>query len=223
MDVLQAVQVIIDKFIPFRGLVPRGLTDERRTPDHIMGELGRLGYFLVDCHPAAKPDGGVTTILVIEPSLRNQYMVHAPNLRSLLDSVTHEKETREVIVVASDEFHAKSNLTTVIRTRQLAEATGPRIRHSLYRLKTFAMNVLEHALVPKHQILSPEEGAALLKADHIDFASLPVIFTTDPPLVWLGARGGEVIKIVRDSPLAGSAIYLRRSVRLLAGPTKSPR
>ncbi len=70
-------------------------------------------------------------------------------------------------------------------------------------------SIFEHNLVPEHVLLSDEEKKALLKKYRIKISQLPRIFTTDPAVKELGAKKGDVIKILRKSEVAGTVEYYR--------------
>jgi len=76
-----------------------------------------------------------------------------------------------------------------------------------------ALNVLEHVLVPKHEILSEEEKKRLLETLNISEKQLPKILLNDPVVKALGAKEGDVIKITRKSPTAGKSFYYRLVVK----------
>ena len=61
------------------------------------------------------------------------------------------------------------------------------------------MDVLAHYLVPKHTILTKQQTAELLEKFSIGKVNLPRMFEDDPAAVALGARQGDVVKIVRVS------------------------
>jgi DNA-directed RNA polymerase subunit H len=69
--------------------------------------------------------------------------------------------------------------------------------------------ILNHELVPKHEILSEEETKELLETLKITKEQLPKILSKDPVVKILGAKPGDVIKIIRKSATAGEAIYYR--------------
>jgi len=74
-------------------------------------------------------------------------------------------------------------------------------------------SVLEHELVPKHEVLSAEEAADLLRRYKISPTQLPSILSTDPVVKELGAKPGDIIKITRRSPTAGKYTYYRIVVK----------
>lgn len=65
--------------------------------------------------------------------------------------------------------------------------------------KSKKLDVLAHNLVPFHSILTKEETDQLLKDYAIRLVDLPRIFEDDPASIALGAKEGDVLKIVRNS------------------------
>ena len=74
-------------------------------------------------------------------------------------------------------------------------------------------DVLKHKLVTKHIILKDEEKKELLEKLKILPKQLPKILTNDPVVKEIGAKEGDIIKIIRNSPTAGVAIYYRLVVK----------
>lgn len=72
-----------------------------------------------------------------------------------------------------------------------------------------SFNIFKHYLVPKHEILTPEERQALLEKYRIQPWQLPRIKASDPAARLIGAKPGDIIRIIRRSPTAGTAIYYR--------------
>lgn len=68
---------------------------------------------------------------------------------------------------------------------------------------------LQHDLVPKHEKISNEEKQALLEHYNITDKELPKITMDDPAIKHLQPQPGDVIKITRKSPTAGTTIYYR--------------
>ncbi len=72
-----------------------------------------------------------------------------------------------------------------------------------------SFSLLSHELVPKHEIMKPEEVRELLQKYGITKDRLPRIFASDPAAKIIGAKPGDVLKITRKSDTAGISIYYR--------------
>ena len=72
------------------------------------------------------------------------------------------------------------------------------------------VNITEHTLVPKHEILSIEETKCLLKRYSLSETQLPRIQKNDPVARYLGLQKNQIVKIIRPSETAGRYITYRR-------------
>ena len=68
---------------------------------------------------------------------------------------------------------------------------------------------MNHFLVPKHEIVPEDKVEDILKKYGTTVKNLPRILKDDPAALEIGARKGEVIKITRNSPTAGTSVYFR--------------
>lgn len=64
-------------------------------------------------------------------------------------------------------------------------------------------NVLNHEIVPLHEILTEEEVAPLLEKYQIVKEQLPKVRSNDPAVKVVGGQPGQIVKITRASPTAG--------------------
>jgi DNA-directed RNA polymerase subunit H len=71
------------------------------------------------------------------------------------------------------------------------------------------LNILEHFLVPKHVLLSQEEAEMILTNFKIKPYQMPYIKSSDPAARTINAKPGDIIKIIRESPIAGKATTYR--------------
>lgn len=76
------------------------------------------------------------------------------------------------------------------------------------------LDIRSHILVPEHILLTDEERDIVLDKFQIMIDNLPKILITDPVIQNLGTeetpvKSGDVVKIVRKSPTAGTAIAYR--------------
>jgi DNA-directed RNA polymerase subunit H (RpoH/RPB5) len=61
------------------------------------------------------------------------------------------------------------------------------------------IDVLLHELVPKHHLLTKEESQKLLEKYQISVIDLPQMSEKDPVAIAVGAKEGDIVKIIRDS------------------------
>ena len=69
--------------------------------------------------------------------------------------------------------------------------------------------MIENNLVPKHEILTPEEAEAILKKYNVTRLELPRIKLKDPAILHLKAGVGDIIRILRENPQTGKSYYYR--------------
>jgi len=70
-------------------------------------------------------------------------------------------------------------------------------------------NIMKHELVPEHKILSEEEKEEVLKKFNLTPDQLPQIMNDDPVPASIGAKPGQILKIVRKSHTAEEAVIYR--------------
>lgn len=75
------------------------------------------------------------------------------------------------------------------------------------------IDVLLHKFVPQHLLLTKEESQELLKKYQIELTDLPQIFEKDPVAIAIGAKEGDIIRIVRDSHTTVKSIDYFRYVK----------
>ncbi|MHA1519933.1 MAG: DNA-directed RNA polymerase subunit H [Promethearchaeota archaeon] len=80
--------------------------------------------------------------------------------------------------------------------------------------KSKKLDVLAHTLVPFHTILTKKETAELLTNYAIRLVDLPRIFEDEPAATALGAKEGDVLKIVRNSATIVDTVETYRFVVL---------
>ena len=70
-------------------------------------------------------------------------------------------------------------------------------------------NILKHDLVPYPKILNYNETKKLVTEYNIQKEQLPKLMVTDPFARAIGAKEGDVVKIIRRSHTAGLSIAYR--------------
>src|SRR5439155_965555 len=62
---------------------------------------------------------------------------------------------------------------------------------------------------PRHILLKPAEAAEVLERYHIKPFQIPYIKSTDPAVRAIGAKPGDIVKVVRRSATAGESDFYR--------------
>ena len=75
------------------------------------------------------------------------------------------------------------------------------------------IDVLLHKFVPRHLLLTKEESQKLLDKYKIDLTDLPQIFENDPVAIAIGAKEGDIVRIIRDSNTTVKTIDYYRYVK----------
>ena len=79
-------------------------------------------------------------------------------------------------------------------------------------MKSKEIDVHKHEIVPKHEIVTPEEKKELIKK-YGPLKLFPRISVNDPQVKVLKAKPGDLIKITRKSKVAGEYTYYRVVVK----------
>lgn len=80
----------------------------------------------------------------------------------------------------------------------------------IFWYKQLTFNVIDHALVPKHELLEPKVKQILKPQLYIkNMNNLPTLLHTDPISKYYGMKIGDLCKITRHNPNAGEVPYYR--------------
>lgn len=109
---------------------------------------------------------------------------------------------RRVILILRED-----NVTSGVRSS--LERMRDRIHVELFHIKEVMINITEHELVPKHEVLNEQEKADLLERYKVEPSQLPRIHKTDPVVRYLGVGEGTILKITRKSETAGKYVTYR--------------
>lgn len=83
----------------------------------------------------------------------------------------------------------------------------------IFTEEEFMVNLFEHVLSPKYEVLTNEETELLKKERKITFRQMPKIFETDKASRHLYIKKGQVIRIIQNSEMTGESVYYRFVVR----------
>ena len=214
------VRTLAGPFFASRGVALDGAA---LSADEVTSRLENSDYVRLDGR-RARPRGGRALVVCLVLRDEGRYTTKGPELRNLIGRVNAEQlqgaELDEVIVVApGEDFLAKKGLTSVVAEYQRgggargADYAGAGVFYSVHLYRNFIIDLPRSKSVPPHRLLAPEEQKELFERQHIAVSALPLAYSDDPPVVWIGGREGQVVEITRDSPTAGSAVTYRRIVQ----------
>ena len=72
-----------------------------------------------------------------------------------------------------------------------------------------SFNIFDHEFVPKHEILTVEERKKILAEYKVHPYQLQRINVSDPAITAIGARSGDIVRIIRKSQTAGKYVAYR--------------
>lgn len=133
----------------------------------------------------------------LRPAHVEEYIDDIFNIEQILN-----KED-DLIIVVRDE----PNDTLVNLLKHIWERDG--IFLILFNIKRLQYNVLKHALVPKHRVLTADEIIAFKQKYNLNDSQYPEISRFDPVMQALGVRPKVICEITRSSKTAISSTYYR--------------
>ena len=111
--------------------------------------------------------------------------------------------------IMKDEKIGRGMIITSGRYTQAAKLNARKKHIELIPRMFPAFNLFEHAMVPKHEILSDKEREELLQKFKARTFQLPYIRVSDPAVKAVGAKPGDVVRITRNSQTAGKYFAYR--------------
>jgi DNA-directed RNA polymerase subunit H (RpoH/RPB5) len=102
-----------------------------------------------------------------------------------------------------------------------AAAAGCRIE--FFTLREMQYNVTRHECVPRHSLMTPaEEEEAMRRYRLSSRFQFHIILTSDPVARYLGLKHGNIVKIERYSPTAGTSVNYRCCRSVASGSYFAP-
>ncbi|UCD96576.1 MAG: DNA-directed RNA polymerase subunit H [Candidatus Bathyarchaeota archaeon] len=144
-----------------------------------------IGYYVT------APEGKALIFCVLEEGT-----VGVAYVNQLLKIIEGEQLKKAIIVIGGRYTQAAKKKATVNHIELIPQIFP-------------AFNLFEHELVPKHEILSTEERETLLEKYRSEPYQLPRIKLSDPAILAIGAKPGDIVKIIRKSPTAGEHLAYR--------------
>lgn len=154
---------------------------------------------------------GVTgnKVFIILIAMGSKYATNVPVFKKLMNTFKPADLIGNELI-----FLSEHPFTNFIRKHLLVikkEIPSSHIESHDYNL--LITDITKHPLVPLHEKITDKELTDLCNKLHVDKTYFQAIGLNDPPVVWIGGRIGDVIRIYRLSETTGETVVYRRVVR----------
>ena len=126
--------------------------------------------------------------------------VGVKTIRQYLEAMKNEKVKRAILVCAREISPIAKQALNEMRPNYFVE---------YFKEDELMVDITEHELVPKHEVLTDEEKQTLLKQYKLKDIQLPRMRPEDPVARYFGLVRGQVVKIIRASETAGRYVTYR--------------
>ncbi|BGP02163.1 DNA-directed RNA polymerases II 24 kDa polypeptide (RNA polymerase II subunit 5) [Rhodotorula toruloides] len=117
-----------------------------------------------------------------------------------IDILESQKIPRGILIYKTSMTPSANKVITAMAQQFTIEA---------FQESELLVNITHHVLVPKHEVLKPEEKKLLLQKYRLKDTQLPRIQLHDPVARYYGLKRGQVVKITRPSETAGRYVSYR--------------
>jgi DNA-directed RNA polymerase subunit H (RpoH/RPB5) len=203
-EVKRVVSTIVNDFSRYRHLEIKNAPDEQK----VLKDMETQGYLRIDA-VNTRPRGKRAHVVILVLDETKKYSHNSPELKKLMAIVDNEDISKnnildEVILVVGSVFETKKNLLDVVKMYQQREVKGADLtgRSPFYTIiyyRNIKQCIPEHVGVPKHILLTPQETQEFCDQQYKTIKDFPLIPYTDPQILWIGGRPGQMVKIIRDS------------------------
>ncbi|TNY21191.1 DNA-directed RNA polymerase II subunit E [Rhodotorula diobovata] len=146
---------------------------------------------------ASKPEAASESIYVF---YSEEASVGIKTMRKFIDILESQKFPRGILIY-------KTSMTP--SANKVISAMASQFQIEAFQESELLVNITQHVLVPKHEVLSAEQKKQLLQRYRLKDTQLPRIQLHDPVARYYGLRRGQVVKITRESETAGRYVSYR--------------
>jgi DNA-directed RNA polymerase subunit H len=195
----------------------RGMTNYKINATDVIKQIAIDEFVVMEGSRRVYSDEYISYIILIGKGSRMAKNIQ--EFRKMFTSVvkkpTASKDTQSLIevLIISDRELSKNIKQTAIDKEIAAEYPTCRLHISAYTYDVFKIVNPEVDCVPKHQLAPKDETEQFFNLLYKKPPSLPRILSSDPAVVWIGGRPGDVIAIDRISESCGTTRVYRLCVK----------
>jgi DNA-directed RNA polymerase subunit H (RpoH/RPB5) len=217
------IETLIKYFLPYRGL-KLSMDAQELTPDYINTRFATSHYYrMIAINKEPRGSRKWVFIYILDDDLSKTVQTPSKNKPKLVELLSNAesdpkyKDLDELMIIAPSSFFGKKalmdtiNMFSMDKGIKIVDPTGTKPYYTAYPYYKFSCDMPNHVEVTEHEILSMDKAAEFMSFDRINkMESLMRITTMDTPIVWLGARDGQIVKIKRPSETTIESIAYRR-------------
>jgi DNA-directed RNA polymerase I, II, and III subunit RPABC1 len=151
-----------------------------------------------------KPDPNVQIFVFFVDCEDGKDKISRKTISTYYQRMKREGVSRSILVIPE-----KLSPQAVKSLDLIAKGTSGTVIIETFQESELLVNITEHVLVPKHQVLTTGERIQLLERYNVTTKQLPRILRSDPVARYLGLEPGDIVKILRPSETAGRYITYR--------------
>ena len=141
----------------------------------------------------------------LETRLKTSHIYDAIEELFEIDNILTNND--ELIIITKDSLN--QTIKTLLEQIYLSDNKFVNVLDS----NNYLFNILKHKMVPEHIILTEDEKKEIMKKYYVsDDSKFPEISRFDPVAITIGVRPGELVKILRSSPTAITALFYRMCI-----------
>lgn len=95
--------------------------------------------------------------------------------------------------------------------KNIIDTYGPNVE--IFKFNKLKSDVTEHCMVPLHIVMTKEEGDDVMESYRARKRDMPLIKTSDPVARYYNMKHGEIVKIIRPSPITCESIGYRYVIK----------
>ncbi|HEY4480468.1 MAG TPA: DNA-directed RNA polymerase subunit RpoH/Rpb5 C-terminal domain-containing protein [Candidatus Paceibacterota bacterium] len=165
---------------------------DRLNPTEFVEKVIRQQYIVIN----ANDSNGHSVSVIVFNSGYNAFTHDGKKISNLIKTVG---KSDEIILVIQDE------ISTSIRNA--IDEVSDKKDVKIYQYQLFTAELPIVLGVPQHRILRGSEREAILSDIKVRPSELPSVLDTDPQIVWIGGKAGDIVQILRTDGRGISEFY----------------
>lgn len=124
---------------------------------------------------------------------------------TFMDTLREREIPRGILVAGVD---ITTQAAQQLRDSRTGGATND-VEVEFFTLQALAFDIMTHYLVPRYEVLEPQEARSVLAACMAKEEQLPLMNPTDPIARYLGLAPAQIVRVTRSNESCGLEVFYR--------------